>query len=168
MRSSASLFNYLPGSSEIFNKFEGSVSHYARRGQRDRPLRSPNRRFMLRSFRCRFMVYRSCGYLTACRGRPFARSRGVALFDQTRSKSFIGKSMQASDRRRSFDRSASRHGRRTSARDRSSVHCRWQSSASTDLPNALETFHAACLMARGISQWPRGAYVMQRQNVAAD
>jgi hypothetical protein len=34
--------------------------------------------------------------------------------------------------------------------------------------NALEIFHAACSMARGITQLPRGAYVMQRQNVAAD
>jgi hypothetical protein len=34
--------------------------------------------------------------------------------------------------------------------------------------NALETFHAACSMARGITQLPGCAYVMQRQNVAAD
>ena len=39
-----------------------------------------------------------------------ARSHGVTLFYQTRSKFFIGKLTQASDRRRSFDRSASRHG----------------------------------------------------------
>jgi len=46
-----------------------------------------------------------------------ARSRGVTLFDQTRSKLFIGKLTQASDRRRSFDRSASLHGRSDRPRD---------------------------------------------------
>jgi hypothetical protein len=45
--------------------------------------------------------------------RAAAASRG---FDQTRSKSFIGKLTPASDDRRSFDRGTSRHG--GSARER--------------------------------------------------
>jgi hypothetical protein len=49
----------------------------------------PNRRFMRASLCCRFIVYRSCGYLTACRDRQLRAAAASRCFDQTRSKFFI-------------------------------------------------------------------------------
>jgi hypothetical protein len=80
MRSKASLFKYLPGSSEIFYKFKRSVSHDAHTIRHDRPLRSPNRELRLR-FALPSIHGLSIPRLFNRMSWPaIARRRGVTLF----------------------------------------------------------------------------------------